>query len=281
MNPSEIYKSNPEFKNRTKHLFLSAAHQKFGRIKSATPSAFKYFIRGAASGVALMLLLAGAATYADQKNVGAENILYPLKRSQEAIKVAFTKHEEKPALHLKLAKRRLEEIKEVKSKDPQSPKVASLVADLKNEVKNSFETIQGDGGENPSPLKTISQTATLAATTSFTESASQQIFASQKIEDSNPDNQSSSPRRSENEKETGDESSDRKNLTVCESWSDIIGDKDNSVEEVVSENPDLISHFNNKCQTILENFNQNQKNNNSHKKDSGDDSKRNNQEKSD
>lgn len=277
MNPKEIYKSNKEFKERTKLLFLSSAREKFGTLQARPSSAFKYFIRGVASGVAFMLLLVSAATYADQTNVGTGNILYPLKRSQEAIKVAFAKQEEKPALHLELAKRRLDEIKEVKSKDPASSKVASLVTDLKNEISNSYETIQ----ENTAPLQPISPVSVTATATSLPQATSAKTSTEENQGNINPNNQSVIRGKSgERERETDKKSSDRKNLSICESWSDIIGDDDVSVEQVVSENPDLLDHFNSKCQTILENFNQNQNNSNSHKNDSRGDSKKNSQEKS-
>jgi len=277
MNPKEIYKSNKEFKERTKLLFLSATREKFGVFHARPTSAFKYFIRGLASGIAVMLLLISAATYADQTNVGTGNILYPLKRSQEAIKVAFTNQEEKPALHLKLAKRRLDEIKEVKSKNPASPRVAGLVADLKNEVNNSYKTIQ----ENTTPLQPISQSA-VVATTSFAQTSTAPVVQARDRGENLSRNQSDSRIKSKDGIEKADkESSDRKNLSVCESWSDIIDDDDVSVEQAVSENPDLLDHFNSKCQTILENFNQNQNNSNSTKNDSRGDSKKDSQEKND
>lgn len=230
-----------------------------------------------------MLLLISAATYADQTNVGAGNILYPLKRSQEAIKVVFTKQEEKPTLHLKLAKRRLDEIKEVKSKDPASPKVTSLIDDFKNEVNNSYETIKEKEGDTtaqsapPSPVM-------LTASTSSTRPASSQILPDGDQGNIYSRNQSNEREKSvEKIRETEKEFSDKnkKNLSVCESWSDIIGDSDISIEQVVNENPELLTHFNNKCQSILENFTQNQNDTNSPKNDSRGDSEKNSQEKSD
>ena len=278
MNPKEIYKSNKEFKDRTKILFLSVARERFGALQTRPSSAFKYFIRGAVSGIAVMLLLASAATYADQKNVGPENILYSLKRSQEVIRVAFSSQEEEPVLHLEFAKRRLDEIKEVKSKNPTSPKVAGLVNALKNEVNNSYETIQ----ENTASLQPLSSASVVATTTSSPQAASAQIPPDENQGDRAPGNQSDSRIKSkERIKETEKESSNRKNLSVCESWSDIIGDDDVSVEQVINENPDILSHFNSKCQTILENFKQNQNNFNSHKTENKIEPRKTEQEKGD
>lgn len=140
----KLFKPNPQFVRRTGFLFLSSFSQKFGREIITAPRAFKYFIRGLAAGVSLMVIIGGGAVYADQTNVGPDNLLYPLKRAQEAVNLTFSSTEEKPILHLKLAERRLEEIEEVKQKDPSSEKLSGLSDDLRKELRNSLGALNGD-----------------------------------------------------------------------------------------------------------------------------------------
>lgn len=108
--------------------------------------------------MAVMAIISGASVYADQTNVSPGSILYPLKRTQEFMRLLVTAETEKPALHLKLAERRLLEIQEVRDSDPESPKISRLTNDLREEVKNSLITINnndihedkkegGDGGQ--------------------------------------------------------------------------------------------------------------------------------------
>lgn len=151
------FKPNKDFQDRTKRLFLAAYRDQF---QSASPVAsfgfrFKYFVRGAGAGVAVMLILSGAAVYADQKDVGPESVLYSLKRSSEYVNLAFTSEEEKPVAHLSLANRRLKEIENLEEKNPESPKVAVLKNDLKQEITNSLESVRL--GDAPSKADTTSK----------------------------------------------------------------------------------------------------------------------------
>ena len=141
----KLLKPSPDFVRRTGFLFLSVFSQKFGRDpRPANPRAFRYFLRGLASGVAFMLIISGGAAYADQKNVGPDNLLYPLKRAQEVVNLTLSNAEEKPILHLKLAERRLEEIEEVKQKDPSSGKISGLSDDFREELRNLVGALNGD-----------------------------------------------------------------------------------------------------------------------------------------
>lgn len=137
-------KPNKEFSEDTKIVFLGAFKEKFPHAARLPVRVFLYFVRGMATGLAVMIILGGASVYADQKNVGPENVLYPLKRSQELLNLVLTNEEERPELHLKFAERRLHEVSEIRKNNPESPKISGLVKDLEAEMKNSLAAI-GNG----------------------------------------------------------------------------------------------------------------------------------------
>jgi len=139
------YAPTQEFVEKTKAAYLAAFRKKFPAMHSVGRLyALRYYVRGFAAGIALMIVVSGAATYADQKNVGPESILYPLKRSKEIVDVTLVDPSEKPIVHLKLAQRRFEEIEKMKEKNPQNPRIENLSKDLDRALYNSFEAINGD-----------------------------------------------------------------------------------------------------------------------------------------
>ena len=144
-------KPNIHFVEKAKEVFLAAYREKFPLPHAGLLWA-RYFVRGFASGVALMLVFGGASVYADERNVSTRSAFYPLKRFSEAIQVVLSSEEEKPALHLKLAERRLGELLEIKKENPESPKISKLRGELKEEVAHSLaavpEEVRGGEGEN-------------------------------------------------------------------------------------------------------------------------------------
>ncbi len=257
MDIKKLSKPNPEFKEKTKILFLSAVREEFGETKNSPSLAFRYFIRGAASGVALMLILGTAATYADQKNVGPENILYPLKRTQEAVKVAFTKEEEKSEFHLELAERRLNEIKEIRNKQPQSPRVVELTQDLKKEVENSFGATK-NGGIEALPLIKEAPIARVATTVTPTlpvtglsaparTKTSQGEFFMEAVEDEIRKTIHTTSLIKQNRP-------DPKKVVICESWRSLLENDDLAMKYVLNESPKILERFNRKCQAVIETF---------------------------
>ncbi len=250
MNIKKMYQPRKEFKEQTKTLFLAAVREKLGSHASEPTFAFRYFIRGAASGIAFMLVLAAAATYADQKNVGPGNLLYPLKRSQESIKVVFTKEEKKPALHLELANRRLKEIEEVRSQNPQSSKVAELTQDFKQEVEHSLMTIQGNGPNIPPNIQP-EVPVMIVATASAPVGMSTELPPQKENKEEDDKANKESKYNSHSFRESKEKSSDDR-LVVCESWRGIIESDDSAVEEVLAESPKVLERFNDKCRHLFE-----------------------------
>ncbi|MEK7076614.1 MAG: DUF5667 domain-containing protein, partial [Patescibacteria group bacterium] len=116
----KAFSPEKEFEESARRVFLAMFRAKFPRVEPASLR-FAYFVRGLASGIAVMLIISGAAVYADQANVGPESVLYGLKRTQQAVRVFFAGEEEKSIAHLELAERRVEEIENMKSQNPQNP----------------------------------------------------------------------------------------------------------------------------------------------------------------
>lgn len=163
---NKLYKPNKEFHERTRTVFLAAFREKFPAGRPAVSPSFAYFMRGLAVGISGILVFMSASVYADQQNVGPDNILYPLKRSQEWLNLTLSSEVERPAFHLKLAERRLQEIQSVREGNPQSPRIVGLTAELREEVKRSLPTIEnfdvdqagvihnGDAGTSSSSTET-------------------------------------------------------------------------------------------------------------------------------
>lgn len=149
----KLYKPNKEFRERTRAAFLAAFREKFPAGRSVVSPAFAYFMRGLAAGVAGVVVFMSASVYADQTNVGPDNFLYPLKRSQEWLNLTLTDAAERPALHLKLAERRLGEIQSVREDHPQSQRIVGLTAELRDEVQRSLPTIENFDVEEVKAIK--------------------------------------------------------------------------------------------------------------------------------
>ncbi|MEK7086962.1 MAG: DUF5667 domain-containing protein, partial [Patescibacteria group bacterium] len=142
MKSFKTFKPRKEFVEKTKNVYLAAFREKFGDAhKPHSVSVFVYAFRGLATVTAVMFLLIGSSTYAYEKNVGPTNALYPLKKVQEDIRLAFTPQGQKSSFHLGLAEKRLEEAKILQTKNADSAQADRLVEEFKIEVKKSFETL--------------------------------------------------------------------------------------------------------------------------------------------
>lgn len=250
MDFKKIYKSNKEFKERNKVIFLSAFESKFPGRSMPSPG-FRYFMRGAAFGAALVLVLTAGATYADQKNVGATSVLYPLKRTSETIKVALTSESQKEELHLELANRRLEEIKEIREKTPENPKINNLSKELEKEIQNSILKIDFPK-ENPS-AKEFFATETKTTNPDQNVSALQAPAITTQVVEDKP----IPPERSGTKEEDGAERKNssyglnKRQLDACELWKKIIEEKDFAVVDLVNKTPEIIEKFRENCELIF------------------------------
>ncbi|TSC82570.1 MAG: hypothetical protein G01um101420_237 [Parcubacteria group bacterium Gr01-1014_20] len=241
MNLKNIYKPSPEFKTETKNLFLAKFGEKFGSYQR-TNFAFKYFIRGIGVGVSFAFILSVTAIYADGRNVGPENILYGFKRSQEAVSITFSSDEEKPEAHVRLAERRLNEIKGVQNKDPKSPLIVSLKNDLAREIKSSVKTVKskkesklvGEGRVLPGVDKSL-PTGVGTETSEVNELGVDMPPA----------------RSSQNLQATNVRAIDKKSSRLCRSWDQIIGDDGELIFEVVNKDRELRAWFEENCSSSL------------------------------
>ncbi|MBI5732753.1 hypothetical protein HY967_02210 [Candidatus Jorgensenbacteria bacterium] len=141
------FKPTKHFIDHVRTIYLSAFKEKFGVVSVLTPHPFKYFFRGLVVGVAFMIIVSGSAVYADQQNIGVENVLYPLKRSYETLNLQLTSSNELSLLHFKYAERRLEEIEETKQINPQSHRLVKLAEDFENNLVLSLEAIPNGNKE--------------------------------------------------------------------------------------------------------------------------------------
>lgn len=241
----EYLKPNPEFIEKTKEIFLSEFRAQFPERNRSSYFAFKYFIRGMALGVGLMVFISGASVYADQKNVGVDNFLYPLKRSYEAINLAFTNKSEEPALQLKLAERRLHEIEEAEKTNPQDPKINELLVDFKRSVSSSLAALNGNDAE---AQVVLGESETSDVPQGIADFAKQNIISQEA-----PSRAAPSPPSLTSSKEFGVKSrGTRGGAVFCYSLKDILDRKYKEVNEVVVSHPRFLEKFERKCGPIFE-----------------------------
>ncbi len=253
-------KPTKEFTEDTKIVFLHAFKEKFPRAAHSPVGVFLYFVRGMATGLALMIILGGASVYADQKNVGPENILYPLKRSQELLSLVLTNKEERPELHLKFAERRLHEVSEIRKNNPENPKIQNLVKDLRDEVKNSFAAI--GNGSDEATNETESDVKPKIKTKDSSKKSEGIEFSLEAPAPAATPSASSGKFRDENEGENeGNKKRDlgkktlrqnQKIIPICHSFKGIIEDGGEDIRELIEEHPEFLEKFKRKCLPLVE-----------------------------
>lgn len=264
MKLKKLYAPNKKFKSEAKKAFLRAFKVEYGVKKIQLSLVLGYLFKGVTSAVVAIVLLTGAAVYADQKNVGPESIFYPLKRAQESLRLIFVNASEKPQLHLEFAERRLGEIKQIKEENPRSSRVQGLVEDFRNEVRHSVVTIEYS---HPSPEEVVfdafptqaqpesmelsfpTTQATPATTSDTSESIHQTgpgVATPQEPEGKlnvllEKNMIMTHPGANENKAKL------IKNK-ICESWDIIINQQDVEVRGLIlGDNPNLFQKFRNKC----------------------------------
>ncbi len=252
-----------ESDTKIKSVYLQAFRDKYGNALKpnlAFAFRFRYFVRGAGAGIAFMLIFFAFSTYADQQNVGAGSILYPLKRSQESVRMSLTGAASQPALHLEFAKRRLAEIKDVKSQDPQNPQIKTLNEDLKKEITKSIATIQEDAVEAANSISNIQSGSSVFTPNSVvaptpniptnqitpqypvvSTASINQVPPSPPFRNKIPGNQTKSV-ESDSQKEF-----DKKRADICESWTEIIESEESAGREAINNEPSFAAHLNSKC----------------------------------
>lgn len=258
-----IFKMDKETDTKIKSVYLQAFREKYGNALKpnlAFAFRFRYFVRGAGAGIAFMLIFFAFSTYADQQNVGAGSILYPLKRSQESVRMSLTGTASQPALHLEFAKRRLAEIKDVKSQDPQNPQIKTLNDDLKKEITESIATIQEDVMEAINSISNIQGGSAASAPNPVAVPTSNipanQITPRYPVISTASINQVSPPTLPQNNipggqidfvKSDHEKEVDKKRADICESWTEIIESEEGGVREAINNEPSLVIRFNRKC----------------------------------
>lgn len=136
-----------DFVQKTRIAFLSAFDKSLeSRARGRRPAS--YFLRGLATGVASVLVLISGAVYAEQRDVSADSFLYPLKRSYEAVSFSVVSRDDRPALHLEYAERRLLELEDLKSRDATNKQIIPLTADFKKELELSMAVFDDEEEEH-------------------------------------------------------------------------------------------------------------------------------------
>ena len=268
MNFKKFYKPKSEFKERNRAVFLSAYKTKFPTSSQNTP-AFRYFIRGAAFGAAMVIVLTAGATYADQKNVGVSSVLYPLKKTSEAVKVAFTSGSAKEELHLELAERRFAEIKEVSENNPENPQIETLSKELEKEIQKSIlkveltkipaAVVQVNSVEDASKPRAPKTAPVPSAGIS---AGSAQIFSTEirktEIEENESNEDSEEKRDSEKnglESTRGEKTLikiNRRQSNACDLMKKIVTDEDSRFSSLKERNPEILEKFKENCEAIFD-----------------------------
>lgn len=144
--PSEvkkIFSPSREFNEQAKGRFLAAFD---ARYSAAPTSRFAFALKLSVGVLAvIMVLIGGASVYADTANVPADNILYPLKRLNEAVQLAVAPTQVKAQLQATFAARRVTEIADLETRKPSSTIIAKLETAADVDVNASIADSESAG----------------------------------------------------------------------------------------------------------------------------------------
>ncbi len=240
------------FVARARIRYLSAYQERYPQAHPQAVPVFRYFSRGLVVGVAVAVLVGGASTYAEQKNVDPTSPLYPLKRSSEAIQLVLTTTAERPALHAKLAERRLGEAEAIRAADPSSLRTAALAVEFRDEMLQSLETMNqieltsaamtGNGmvGDEPQAFPILVPT---------TSRESLQTDADR--------NTTAIPAQIRREKERGEAKAARHRLSVqkmekvCRSLTRLLVSDVPEARDLLGQDGAILKQFNKNCEPLL------------------------------
>ncbi len=135
-----IFNPDKKFIEKSRAIFLKAFKEKPAYVTNSPVARNYYKFKIAFVSVLVLLLLAVTSfVYADVKNVGPNHPLYPLKRLSEGIQMELASSKNKAQLNDIFAKRRLEEVKELKENSGQNQKNENEIMKLKNDFVNEVE----------------------------------------------------------------------------------------------------------------------------------------------
>lgn len=158
-------KPRRRFVLQTRELFMTKFQNQFPFTEKSIKAPFPYFIRGVAVGIAIMALVGGVTAYADQQNVSPTNVLYPLKRVNENLQLAFVSENKKPEYHAKLAERRSVEIETLANNDLEK-RAEELAIEMSSEIDKSLAILEVVGVPKHEPvIQTVRRTTTSFAST--------------------------------------------------------------------------------------------------------------------
>ena len=192
--------------------------------------------------------MSSTAVYADQKNVGANSLLYPLKRSYEDIKIIFTPLADEPVAQAHLATRRLEEIKTIKIENPRDPKIDDLKKDLNKAFTRSVKTAHDEDDEKDS--KENQGVAETNASTSIS------LEHNKKLDDGDSDKSDEKgviffddvtqevPKLAKRQKT---KNLSEKNRSLCDAWDRVLKSDDEDVKDALDNYNIFVSKFEKKC----------------------------------
>ncbi len=128
----------PEFAEKAKTTYLAVFDAHHEIRSSRTPFLIMRVSLGAA--LVLMLLVGAGSVYADNTNVPADSVLYPLKRIGESVQLVAATDGTAANLQAEFAARRRAEITDLQSREPSSTLIAPLTHDF---MVMATESLQG------------------------------------------------------------------------------------------------------------------------------------------
>ena len=148
------FSPSKEFKEKTKTRFLAVFDAHNPALAAARPRTSEFVLALRAFAIVLAcvaVVFGGAATYADTKNVPADNPLYPLKRLSESVQLALTAPVAKPELEATFAEQRASEITDLSKRHPSSTLIPHLAGDLSAAVDAAVAENGNDNIQAPHP----------------------------------------------------------------------------------------------------------------------------------
>ncbi len=289
----KYFEPDKKFLNEARITFLQRAVAKDARFAKSRLSIFPLFPYHKIPAVALasifiiFVMSSGAVALAEKQNVDPHSPLYGLKRMAEQAQVQFATKLKKTELHEKFAKRRLQEMKQIKSeiqndKNTQQKMIEKQQKTLEKLNENFRENITAVA----EAIETTHQSIPDAEKTPWTEVQSAPNQTGEQVRIENHENNSQLDRVQESILKS-DESSDRNGNKKTKRSKDLC----RSVLEMIQEQEDVKNNsgtswqrIKEKCEPVLmqssnkgqNNEFQNIRNHENTNKDGGDDKKKEN-----
>lgn len=119
----------------------TASYRAYSKAVHPRSTRYRWLFARTSAAVGMSVLLFGSATvYAESANVGPSHPLYALKRTGENMQVFAASADQARTLRATFARRRMDEIGQLRHADPKHPKIVDLAKSMGEDISASLDS---------------------------------------------------------------------------------------------------------------------------------------------